>query len=102
MDDFPIDSFLKNLTMEQLEGDSLELAQVIGIEAFRKLVAVYGGSQYVYIPRFTTLRCDARNQQILADYRSGATCNMLAKKYHLSNRFIRFIINKGLKAAHQK
>lgn len=102
MDDFPIDSFLKDLTMEQLEGDTQELAQVIGMDAFRKLVAIYGGSECVYIPRLSTLRCNVRNQQMLKDYRSGATYNMLALKYHLSNRSVRLIINQGMKAAHQK
>ena len=34
---------LDKLTMEQLHGSQLEIAEVIGIEAYRKLVASYGG-----------------------------------------------------------
>ena len=47
--------FLDTLTIEQLDGESLELAEVIGIEAFKKLIAVYGGSMaapacYISLP----------------------------------------------------
>ena len=41
---------LDKLTMEQLHGSQLEIAEVIGIEAYRKLVASYGGSS-IYISR---------------------------------------------------
>ena len=35
-----MDRFLDALTMEQLEGEALELAEIIELEAFKKLVAV--------------------------------------------------------------
>ena len=45
-----MNSFLDDLTLEQLDGDSRELAEVIGMDAFKKLVEVYGGSGSLYIP----------------------------------------------------
>lgn len=41
-----MDPFLDNLTLEQLDGDAFDLAELIGMDAFKKLVEVYGGSRH--------------------------------------------------------
>ena len=56
-----MNSFLDDLTLEQLDGDALDLAELIGIDAFKKIVEVYGGSGSLYIPSFATLRAWLRN-----------------------------------------
>lgn len=66
-----MNSFLDDLTLEQLDGDSRELAEVIGMDAFKKLVEVYGGSGSLYIPSFATLRAGLRNQKIGSGLSSG-------------------------------
>ena len=62
-----MNSFLDDLTLEQLDGDALDLAELIGIDAFKKIVEVYGGSGSLYIPSFATLRAGLRNQKLVQD-----------------------------------
>ena len=49
---------LDKLTMEQLHGSQLEIAEVIGMEAYRKLVASYGGSS-IYISKADSVMKDS-------------------------------------------
>ena len=100
LDDIMVDDFLKSLTIDKLEGDALELAQVIGMDAFRNLVSIYGGSGYLYIPQLSTLRASARNQNIQREYYEGARVKDLARKYHLSTRQISAIL-QGERTAHK-
>lgn len=95
LDDILVDDFLKSLTIDQLEGDALELAQVIGMDAFRSLVSVYGGSDYLYIPQLSKLRASVRNQNIQREYYEGARVRDIARKYHLSTRQISRILNES-------
>ena len=86
--------FLDTLTIEQLDGESLELAEVIGIEAFKKLIAVYGGSRVLYIPTLVKLRTSMRDRQLIRDYQGGEKTRRLAQKYQISERRVRQIILK--------
>lgn len=92
-----MNSFLEDLTLEQLDGDSRELAEVIGIDAFKKLVEVYGGSSILYVPNFTNLRVTVRDRRLVQEYNSGKTVKQLARKYQLSERRVHQII-QGYKA----
>lgn len=76
-----MNSFLDDLTLEQLDGDSRELAEVIGMDAFKKLVEVYGGSGSLYIPSFATLRAGLRNQKLVQDYQAGSKVKYHARSY---------------------
>lgn len=42
---------LNELKLEDLQGEARELAETIGMDAFRRLVDVYGGTGRVYIPQ---------------------------------------------------
>ena len=42
---------LNELKLEDLQGGARELAETIGMDAFRRLVDVYGGTGRVYIPQ---------------------------------------------------
>ena len=46
---------LNHLQLDDLKGEAHELAETIGMDAFRRLVDVYGGTGRVYIPKRT--RC---------------------------------------------
>ncbi len=48
---------------EQLSGDQRELAESIGIGAYRKLVEDYGGS-HVYVCKAETVLRELRNNEI--------------------------------------
>ena len=55
-----------DIEMTDLEGEQRELAETVGITAYRKLVQVYAG-QFVYISKAETVLLKKRNQRIRAD-----------------------------------
>lgn len=86
---------IDDITFEQLTGNQLELAELIGIEAYRKLVEYYGGSS-VYIKKFDTITKPARNDEICEKF-NGHNVKALAKKYDLADKTIRGITAEKLK-----
>lgn len=88
-----MDPFLDNLTLEQLDGDAFDLAELIGMDAFKKLVEVYGGSSILYVPTFAKLRNAARDRQLLQEYQSRKNLKHLARKFQMSERRARQIIH---------
>lgn len=87
-----MERFIQTITMEQLEGDALQLAETIGLDAFKKIVEIYGGSNALYVPRFTKLRNEARDREIIREYLAGVKAKHLAHKYQISERRIHQII----------
>ena len=83
---------LDDLKLEDLTGSVRELADVIGIEAFKRMVRVYGGSSYIYVPMENTVTIPARNRQIVAAYLDGAEIRRLAIRYGVTDRCIRDIV----------
>ena len=77
---------LDKLTMEQLHGSQLEIAEVIGIEAYRKLVASYGGSS-IYISKADSVM----NAEIFRRF-DGSNYLELAHAFNLAENTIRDII----------
>ena len=51
---------LNHLQLDDLKGETHELAETIGMDAFRRLVDVYGGTGRVYIRR--QIRCSSRSE----------------------------------------
>ncbi|MDE5772110.1 MAG: hypothetical protein K2I06_10890 [Ruminococcus sp.] len=81
----------KIVSLEQLSGDQRELAEIVGLEAYRKLVANYGGMNlYIYKPE-TILR-ELRNSEICDGF-NGFNYRELAQKYHLSEKTVREIVS---------
>ncbi len=86
---------INEIKFEQLEGDQRELAEVIGIEAYIKLVINYGGS-FVYICKAGTILKNNRNNEICNKF-NGSNYRELAKEYNLSEKMIREITSEKLK-----
>ena len=84
----------KIVSPEQLSGDQRELAEIVGIEAYRKLVENYGGSS-IYINKADTVTRSERNVEIQHNF-NGSNYRELAREYGLSEPSIRRIINKKL------
>lgn len=84
-------NFLDKLSLEDLDEEQQELADCIGIEAYKKLVVTYAGST-INIRHPERLTRNLRDQAIRSEF-NGANYNELAIKYHLSNRMIRYIVN---------
>lgn len=81
---------LQRVTMEDLTPEQQELAELVGMPTFLKLVEECGGG-YIYVPKADTISRSARNTQIKADY-DGANLKALAAKYRLTEMQIRHIL----------
>ncbi|MDE6426296.1 MAG: DNA-binding protein, partial [Ruminococcus sp.] len=60
---------------EQLSGDKRELVNVIGLEAYKKLVQHYGGS-YIYINKPDTVTRKERNTEIRKKFNGSNYCQL--------------------------
>ncbi|MBQ8569349.1 MAG: DNA-binding protein [Oscillospiraceae bacterium] len=84
-------SLLDELTIEDLDDNQRELADCIGLEAYKKLVKRYAGEPItVRMPDRLTLRL--RNERIFAEF-NGCNYKELSKQYGLHERTIRKIIS---------
>lgn len=81
----------KIVSLDQLAGDQRELAETVGLEAYRKLVANYGG-MHVYICKSETILRELRNAEICNEF-DGFNYRELAKKYNLSEKTVREIVS---------
>ncbi len=82
---------LSEIELDDLYGEQKELAELIGIETYVKLVRLIGGSN-IYIAKADKLVNIFRNKKIRSEF-TGDNYNALAIKYGLSERRIRNIIN---------
>lgn len=93
-----MNDFLDELTMEHLDGEPLSLAEVIGLDAFKKLLRVYGSSGRLYIPAVGTVTAPIRNERLFEDYRKGTSLHDLQSKYGLGESSVRNILRTKLKS----
>ncbi|MGL5714835.1 MAG: Mor transcription activator family protein [Paraclostridium sp.] len=81
---------IEKLTLEDIPNSHKDIAEYIGIDSFKKLVELVGGSS-LYIPKESSLTRPIRNRIIRerfnGDYRS------LAKKYNITETQIRNIVD---------
>lgn len=82
----------KIVTPEQLSGDKKALAEVIGLDAYKKLVQHYGGS-YIYINKPDTVTRKERNDEICSKF-DGSNYSRLAQEYNLTENRIRSILRQ--------
>ncbi|MEG3007506.1 MAG: Mor transcription activator family protein [Oscillospiraceae bacterium] len=85
---------LEELTLEDIKSDeAYELAECIGLEAFKKIVFIYGGTGKLYIPLAHRLCINIRNRKIQDDYfNSNMTKYDIAKKYDITDRTVHNVI----------
>ncbi len=87
-------SLLDNLTVDDLDEEQRELAECIGIEAYKKLVRNYAGSPVrVRMPK--TITKPLRDDEI-RDKFNGSNYRELAREYDLSESSIRQIVRPKL------
>lgn len=68
------------------------LAQLLGFEAFERLVQEFGGDT-IDVPLGTIAKRATRNARIKAGREAGETTASLARRFHLTERAIRLIVN---------
>ncbi len=83
-------NLLDELTLDDLDPEQRELADCIGLDAYKKLVATYAGSSLnIRMPDKLTIV--QRNKKIIKEF-NGYNFGELARKYDLTERSIRYIV----------
>lgn len=77
-------------TADQLREDQKELAEVIGLEAYKKLVRHYGGNQ-LYIQQVDSVLKDLRDKELNEKF-DGSNYKELSREYGISEMTIRDIV----------
>ncbi len=81
---------LNELQMCDLDEEQYDLAECIGFESYKSLLATYGGTNvYIHLPETITKKL--RNQKIRKAFKGDYKA--LAREYRLSVTLIREIVN---------
>lgn len=83
-------NLLDELTLDDLDEEQRELADCIGIEAYKKLVTTYAGCP-INIRMPYKLTIGHRNNRIRKEF-NGYNFSELARRYSLTERQIRYIV----------
>ncbi len=84
---------LMDIELSDLCGEQRELAEAIGIETYIKLVKTFGGCS-IYVGKEDKLKSIIRDKNIKTEF-NGSNYKELAKKYDLSERRIRDILDSN-------
>lgn len=80
-----------DVTLDDLNEEQLQVVEVIGLEAYKRLIHYYAGTS-IYIPKFSEIERRKRNEKIRTEYEKNGDIKALALKYGLSEIQIRTII----------
>lgn len=83
---------MDNIKIQDLQGEQRQIAETIGLEAYLKLVKIYGGTN-IYIAKIDKLLSIKRDREIVKRF-NGYNYKSLANQYRLSERAVREIINR--------
>ena len=89
-----MDKLLELLTLDDLQGESKDLAELLGLDAFKALVESFGGAN-IYIPKADSLILPLRNDLIVREYE-------LSRKWGLTERRIQDIVKAKSEELRQK
>lgn len=80
----------KLVSIDQLRDDQRELAEVIGLGAYKKLIHHYGGNQ-LYIQQIDSVLKDYRDKELNEKF-DGSNYKELSREYGISEMTIRDIV----------
>lgn len=83
---------LEELTLEDIPKTHKDIAEQIGVDAFKKLVGLVGGSS-LYIPKEASLTRPIRNRIIRSKF--NGDYKALARKYDITETQVRNIIDNN-------
>lgn len=86
---------LETVSLESLPEDLQMISETLSIEVALKLSENFGGMR-IYIPKIEHVLRSNRNKQIREEF-NGANHRPLAKKYKLTETWIRDIVKKPAK-----
>lgn len=84
------------IRLEDLTEAQRDVADLIGIENYRKLVDIYAG-ELIYIPKADSFDRLVRNKKIVDEF-DGTNTGELARRYHLTPVTIRRIVDEKRKS----
>lgn len=85
--------FMDKVTLDDLDGEQREIAELIELDVYKRLAYTYGGSA-VYINKADTIVRGIRDQCIRDEY-TGYNMSDLIRKYGISESSIRNIVKAG-------
>ena len=77
--------------LDQLSGEQRDLAETIGIEAYRKLVEEYGGT-HIYICKAGTVLKEVICKEIQEKF-NGKNYKSLSREYGISEKTVRKLVS---------
>ena len=86
-----IPNWLKQVRPSDLPEVYQEIAEVIGVEATVHLAQTFAGTS-VYFPKLERALLSLRNQAIRREF-DGANIKLLSRRWNLSARHVRHIVN---------
>ena len=78
---------------DDLNEEQQQLAELIGLDNFAKLVQVFGGTN-IYIPKAEAFGRTMRNEKIRQEY-NGRNVKILASKYGLTERQVYNLVDNS-------
>ncbi len=81
----------KLTSIDQLRDDQKELAETIGLEAYKRLIKNYGGNQ-LYIQQTDSVLKDVRDKELNEKF-DGTNYRKLSLEYGISEMTIRDIVS---------
>lgn len=91
---------IEQIELIDLDADQQQLAELIGLDKYRNLIKIYGGTS-IYVPKPDSFVANARNELIKQEF-TGYNFKELAKKYGLTEVWIRSIVSERIKEIKQK
>lgn len=82
---------IDKLTIKDIPQNNQDIAQLIGVENFKKLVKYMGGSS-IYIPKEKNLTLSLRNKNIKKEF--NGDIKILSRKYQITQSQIRNILKE--------
>lgn len=83
---------LDNITLKELPEEQREIAECIGMDSYKRLVKMFGGSR-IYVQKADSILKTVRNRRIIQMF-NGKNYRHLALIFGLSENRIRYIINQ--------
>lgn len=81
------------LQSEHIPEDLYWLYELVGMEQFLTIIDTAGG-EFLYFPKRSTLERGLRREAIIREYGGGASIRQLSRKYALTERYIRSILQE--------
>ncbi|HBL49648.1 MAG TPA: hypothetical protein DD738_15715 [Ruminiclostridium sp.] len=85
--------YIASLKEEEVPEEYKLLLQTVGLDAFKKLIILFGGvTLYINTPK--TFVRTVRDKKVVDDYEKGLSYSEIAVKHNITDRWVREIVKK--------